>query len=214
MMRYTHFLWDWNGTLADDRACAQAAVNDILRERSRPPITTEQYYAYLDTPIRRFYEHLFDLEQEDYPALLAEYNRYYHQHMQTEGHLRVGVRDLLEKAAARGICQWVVTASPQTDVERYLEHFGIRRFFAGVYGADNTLSESKVERIRHEAERQGLEPHRVLVIGDTLHDRELAEALRADCALLCEGHQAEELLRSAHTGVYTSAAELQKELAL
>ena len=58
-MTLTTILWDWNGTLADDVQVALRSVNDILARRNRSPITTEDYYSYIDTPIRRFYEHLF-----------------------------------------------------------------------------------------------------------------------------------------------------------
>ena len=55
-MPLTTVIWDWNGTLADDVRVALQSVNDILARRGREPITLEQYYSYIDTPIRRFYE--------------------------------------------------------------------------------------------------------------------------------------------------------------
>ena len=56
-------IWDWNGTLADDGYASLLVVNDILAKRNMPPITMDQYYQYIDTPISRFYEHLFDLNK-------------------------------------------------------------------------------------------------------------------------------------------------------
>ena len=56
-------VWDWNGTLLDDVEASLVSVNDMLDSFSIPPITLETYYTYVDTPISRFYEHLFDLEK-------------------------------------------------------------------------------------------------------------------------------------------------------
>ncbi|MBP5231496.1 MAG: hypothetical protein ILO68_07170, partial [Clostridia bacterium] len=50
--------WDWNGTLCDDLSVSLDAVNALLSSKGRPPISLEQYYSYLETPISGFYAHL------------------------------------------------------------------------------------------------------------------------------------------------------------
>ena len=61
--KYKLIIWDWNGTLYADRDISLMTVNYILDKRGMPPITLEQYYSYVDTPITRFYEHLFDMSK-------------------------------------------------------------------------------------------------------------------------------------------------------
>lgn len=211
-MRYGYILWDWNGTLADDCPCAMQAVNDILSERGRTPITLEQYYEYVDTPIRRFYERVFDLEQEDYEALLKKYNAYYRLHMQRDGALRDGSKELLQALQSAGVQQWLVTASNQCDVVQYLKRFDIFRYFDRVLGANDYHAESKIDRIRVALRTSAVASSQILVVGDTLHDWELAQAIGAECILLEGGHQSGAQLRTAHATVYASMRELKTAL--
>ena len=71
--KYTHVMWDWNGTLLDDVGAALKSVNEMLLRRGLEQITMAQYHEYIDIPIRKFYENMFDLEKEDYTQILKEY---------------------------------------------------------------------------------------------------------------------------------------------
>lgn len=98
-MKYSLVIWDWNGTLLDDVGPALASVNDMLERRKREPITLRQYYDYIGTPIRRFYERLFDLNAVDYAELLKEYNRGYEKHLE-RGSLMKGALEALDRFRA------------------------------------------------------------------------------------------------------------------
>lgn len=65
MITKKYIVWDWNGTIIDDVGIALDAVNDMLREKKRLEITLEQYRQAMDTPILRFYERFFDMEETD-----------------------------------------------------------------------------------------------------------------------------------------------------
>ena len=94
-MPLTTVIWDWNGTLADDVRVALQSVNDILARRGREPITLEQYYSYMDTPIRRFYENLFHPLPDDlFDTLMLEFNQGYRRHMTSTG-LMEGAKEAL-----------------------------------------------------------------------------------------------------------------------
>ena len=67
--KYKLIIWDWNGTLYADRDISLMTVNYILDKRGMPPITLEQYYSYVDTPITRFYEHLFDMSKVSFDEI-------------------------------------------------------------------------------------------------------------------------------------------------
>ena len=42
-MKYTHIIWDWNGTLLDDVGASLASVNDMLEARGEPPMDIDRY---------------------------------------------------------------------------------------------------------------------------------------------------------------------------
>ena len=66
-------IWDWNGTLFDDAMVAVNALNDILARLGRPALTLEDYQRQMETPVIGFYQKIFDLHQEPFEALSAEF---------------------------------------------------------------------------------------------------------------------------------------------
>ena len=80
MITKKYIVWDWNGTIIDDVGIARDAVNDMLREKKRPEITLEQYRQAMDTPILRFYERIFDMEETDFDWIAERFQEYYEAH--------------------------------------------------------------------------------------------------------------------------------------
>jgi phosphoglycolate phosphatase len=54
----------------------------------------------------------------------------------------------------------------------------------------------------------------VLLVGDTLHDLEVAQAIGVDCALVAAGHHPEARLRAAHDRVFADLPSLARSLGL
>ena len=124
-------IWDWNGTLADDADASLLAVNDILDKRDMPPITMAQYYEYIDTPISRFYEHLFDLNEVPMSVISVEFAEGYARHFQG---LHPGARELLQKLKDAGVDQIILSSNHLESTEAQLRRFGIRDYFSQVLG--------------------------------------------------------------------------------
>ena len=106
-----------------------------------------------------------------------------------------------------GVSQHVLSASELSMLKKQLEGFGILECFESVSGLDNIHAHSKSELAR--TWREAHPDAKVLVIGDTEHDAETARLLRADCALICGGHQTcERLLECKGAKVYDSLRDL------
>lgn len=191
-----HVFWDWNGTLCDDVLLALEAVNEMLRKRSRAPITLAAYYSYIDLPIRRFYEHVFDLNQVPMEVISVEYQSYYDAHLR-EDCLMPGALETLRALRNAGAKQYILTSSHRESVLPTVERLGLLPFFDVVLGAEDWHVRSKEERARRFCEENGLFGESLWFIGDMLHDREAARACGASCLLIPGGHQSEEDLRNA-----------------
>ena len=122
-------IWDWNGTLADDGYASLLVVNDILAKRNMPPITMDQYYQYIDTPISRFYEHLFDLNKVPMSEITRDFQAFYPRHFQA---LHQGVPELLDSLRNHGIPQIILSSGYQAALERDLFRFHIAGYFDAV----------------------------------------------------------------------------------
>ncbi len=209
MKRYEVVLWDWNGTLADDAMAALRATNDILKNHGKPAITMAQYYQYMDTPISRFYAHLLDLEEVPMPVIAEEFNTYYPRYFDQ---LHAGAEQLLASLQCAGVRQVILSSSHRINVERDVCRFGIRRYFEEILAADDLLAQGKVERARRWMAQQTGRPENMVLIGDTLHDFETAQAMGVDCILCAIGHQSEQDLRGAGAPVVTAFSQLEKLL--
>lgn len=209
MKQYRVIIWDWNGTLADDAEVSRRATNDILKKRGKPPISMAQYYEYIDTPISRFYAHLFDLNEVPMSVISEEFQVHYADYFEA---LHEGAPELLEDLRRRGVRQVVLSSGNQAVIQRDMERFGIRQYFEAVLGADDLLAESKLERGRQWVSAQDIAPSDMVLIGDTLHDHETARAMGTDCILCAIGHQSEQDLRQAGVPVMGSFSQLRELL--
>lgn len=205
-MKYTHIIWDWNGTLLDDIGASLASVNDMLARRGEPPMDINRYKECIGTPIIRFYEQVFDLSKEDYSAILAEYNAGYMEHL-ADCSLTEGALEAVEKFAAAGVHQAIVSSSNNAQLCENAKKYGVYDKFEAVLGAADFKADSKIERARAYL-AQSAENRAVLVVGDLEHDAEMAAEIGADCVLLTSGHEHPDRLRRAGAVIFDKIEEL------
>ena len=205
-MKYTHIIWDWNGTLLDDIGASLASVNDMLAARGEPSMDINRYKECIGTPIIRFYEQVFDLEKEDYPSILAEYNAGYMRHLADCG-LTEGAEQAIADFAAAGIHQAIVSSSNNAQLCENARKYGVYDCFEAVLGAADFKADSKIERARaYLAQSDG--EKRVLVVGDLEHDAEMAAQIGADCVLLTSGHEHPERLERSGAVIFDKICQL------
>jgi len=206
--RYRHIIWDWNGTLLDDAQVCVDILNEILRKYSKPPVTYEQYRENFDFPVKDYYRRLgFDFAVESYEKLADEYVTAYNR-KRFECRLQDGVVDTLETCRALGVTQLLLSAYNQKMLDEIVECFGIRHFFAKLVGLDDHYADSKLEAGRRLLKENGLDGRDVLLVGDTLHDHEVAQALGTDCVLVCNGHHPQHRLQSCGVRLLKCLAEV------
>ena len=192
-MNYKYVFWDFNGTLIDDVGNALACVNDMLKRKNRKPITLDQYYTYVETPIVGFYRHILPPEELDFEEISRDYHKDYQTHLDIT-FLAEGATHLLERLKTDGVKQYIITAISQEEVEALTKKYGIYDYFEKILGADNNLAESKLQRAKEFFDTLAVDPSQAILIGDTLHDLETASALGIDCILVNYGHQGKRLL--------------------
>jgi phosphoglycolate phosphatase len=199
LKKYKNIVWDWNGTLLDDIAVSVKTLNRMLATRALPPVTATAYRERFGFPVRPYYESLgFDLDTEGWGAISEEYVALYRS-LSREVALTEGVRALLPAIRRAGIRQYVLSALREDLLEAMLERFGIRPFFNGVCGVDNIHADGKIARGREMLARCPILPEESVMIGDTLHDAEVATALGLRARLYTGGHNsAERLQRQGH----------------
>ncbi|MBN2637266.1 MAG: HAD hydrolase-like protein, partial [Prolixibacteraceae bacterium] len=77
-----------------------------------------------------------------------------------------------------------------------LQHNKIFKYFEDAAGLGDHYAVSKIERGQQLLEKFQLNKTKTFIIGDTIHDFEVARELGIKCILVADGHQSEERLRS------------------
>lgn len=207
MSKYTHIIWDWNGTLLNDIGASLASVNDMLAMRGKPPIDIDFYRKCIGVPIVKFYEKVFELEKEDYSTIIKQYNEGYLHHLAACG-LTDGAIEAIGYFSKIGVKQAVVSSSNNEQLCNNMKKYGVYDCFDAVLGAMDYFAGSKIERAVDYLKKSGAKKGHVLVVGDLEHDAEMAAELGADCVLLTSGHENRERLKSANARIIDNLHQL------
>ncbi|MCL2741964.1 MAG: HAD hydrolase-like protein [Oscillospiraceae bacterium] len=193
MAWYTHVVWDWNGTLLDDAAWNLRCIDAMLARRGLPVIgSLAAYREGFGFPVRDYYGELgFDFGREPFEALAAEYLGIYSDDRGGLG-LRDGCVRALGGLRSRGVRQAVISASEIALLRAQIGSLGCAAYFDEILGKDDFHATGKLGLCMDYMAR--VRPGRALLVGDTLHDLEAAEAMGIDCVLMAGGHQSKERL--------------------
>ena len=210
-MKYTHILWDFNGTIINDVETGIISLNTLLKRRNMPTIdTVEQYHSVFTFPITKYYENVgFDFSAEPYDKLAIEWVKENEVNIR-KARLCDGAKEALDFFKNKDIPQIVISATEINMLRGHIEHLGISHYFDEILGLDNIHAESKVRLGTAWLERNpGAVP---LMIGDTIHDAEVAGEIGCDCFLCATGHQSLETISKAGVPTFSDLGKLIAQL--
>ena len=209
-MKYTHIIWDFNGTILDDVTIGIQAINKLLLKRGLPTIDSLSMYRELFCfPIKEYYKKCgFDFSVDDYEQVLApewvtEYNR-----LEQEACMCKGVEDTIAKLQSSGYRQSIVSASSYKMLSIQVERLGIGKYFSYIVGCDDFYAYGKRDICTRFVESHPTESF--LLVGDSTHDYDVACAAGIDCALICQGHMNREKLERCSCLIFNDAFEFLK----
>lgn len=205
---YHHIVWDWNGTLLDDRGVCLEIINASLARRSLPTVTLETYLDLFEFPVVDYYRKLgFDFDKESFEAVGREFMTEYRGRM-LGCPLQKGAREVLAGLHRQGIRQTVLSALDARLLAPSIDHFGLREFFDKVWGLSDSLAAGKIDLGRQMIAEAGVPAAGTLMVGDTTHDFETARALGIDCLLMAAGHNSRPRLEACGVPVVGNLEEL------
>ena len=166
--------FDWDGTLFDSTKiiirCIQAAVRDV-----GGTVPTDQAAGYvIGLGLMQALAHAApDVPSDKYPVLGERYRHHYQAHA-NDLSLFEGVLPLLEALKARGYRLAVATGKSRHGLDDVLHRVELKGVFDGSRTADETAGKPD-PRMLHELMAQfDVQPGRVLMVGDTTHDLQMA----------------------------------------
>lgn len=189
MSTFRHVIWDWNGTLLNDAWLSLEIINQLMVGRGMRTITPERYQEVFGFPLKDYCRKLgFDFERESYEELSDRFIEVYEQR-RLECVLQPGAVEVLAAMQRQGVEQSLLSAYRQERLRELVAHYQLERFFTAVIGVDNHYGKGKVELGKQRIAEIGQAGEEVLLVGDTMHDLEVARAMGVGCVLVCSGHQ-------------------------
>ena len=194
-MRPELILWDWNGTLLDDVELCVDALNRLLARYGYPQrYDRDQYRAIFGFPVQDYYARAgFYFTRDSFDDLAVSFMGDYIPASESCP-LTDGAREALDAFAAAGLHQVILSASPVTTLEHQVAARGVTSYFDRLLGLGDIYAKSKVELGLRYLQESGFDPARAVMIGDSTHDFEVAQALGVGCVLQSAGHQPPEVL--------------------
>jgi phosphoglycolate phosphatase len=183
-------VFDWDGTLFDSTAlitrCIQRAVQDV-----GGTVPSDKAAAYvIGMGLMQALAHAApDVPVEKYPELGARYRHHYVAH-QNDLSLFEGVLPMLDELRRRQHWLAVATGKSRRGLDDVLLTSELKTMFDGSRTADETAGKPDPRMLQELMSEFGVAPQRVLMIGDTTHDLQMA--LNAGCPSLGVSYGAHE----------------------
>lgn len=213
MPGYKYIIWDWNGTILDDLQLNFEVENTLLSRRGRKLIKDiDEYHEKFQFPIIKFYESLdFDLENEKFEDIAKEYvfefdERFY------ELEIFDDAESVIREFKYKGIEQIVLSQTEQRWLEKQVSFHDLDYLFTELLGARDIYVKGKVAIALAWITRNDIDANDVLMVGDTVHDFEVAQNIGCDCMLIARGHNSKERLLSTGAVVLDSIEELKRRV--
>ncbi len=201
-------IWDWNGTLLDDVDYCVNCINELLLKRGLNTVDTATYKEIFTFPVIDYYRTIgFDLDTEGFKKPAMEFiTLYYDNFSRTK--LFPCVPRVLTFFKERGYKQVVLSAMEHESLSKTLAEKGILSFFDEVTGVGNHYGSSKEETGKQLLKNLKVSPGEVVIIGDTLHDKTVADSLGTDLILVATGHNSKKRLLAEHSVVVDKLDEV------
>ena len=173
--RFDLIVFDWDGTLIDSvhwiTECLQQAARDCEMEVPDARLARSVIGLSLDRAMSTLFPHA---SKAELPPLIAAYHRYYDVKILGQSDLFDGVPQLLDDLREQGYHLAVATGKSRNGLNQALSSTGYTDWFHATRAANETASKPNPLMLLQLMEELGSPPERTLMVGDSVHDLEMA----------------------------------------
>lgn len=209
MPQRTTIIWDWNGTLLDDAEICREAINQMLKARNLPELNLEKYRDVFTFPVIDYYKAVgFNFDIEEWEPIAMEFINQYLAALPVCG-LTPFATETLETFKKKGYRQAIISAMEHDALIKSVNELGIQPYFDFIGGIGDHYGGGKIDNARNYCMKAGLNPAKITLIGDTIHDSEVASELQCKCILVATGHQSFQKLSNTGLQVIKNLSEIE-----
>lgn len=193
---YDLIVFDWDGTVMDSTAVIAASIQSACRDMGLPIPSDEAARHVIGMGLREALRHAVpQAEESQYEALADRYRHYF---MAQDGAipLYAEARDTILELHEADYLLAVATGKSRSGLLRVLESSGLGEYFHATRTADQTFSKPHPAMLLEIMEELGVPAERVLMVGDTTHDLQMAINAGVDVVAVTHGAHPVEQLRA------------------
>lgn len=202
-------IWDWNGTLLNDIEICVDSINILLKQRNHKTLSLEKYREIFTFPVKDYYTRAgFNFEKEPFDKVAIEFIDIYREKI-LNASLFSEVEQTLNFFKIKGFKQIIISAMEKDFLIQSVEQNKIETYFETIAGINNHYAVSKLELTQNIVINQKINPNKCILIGDTLHDFEVAENISCKCVLVAFGHQSLKKLSTANCRIVSNLSQVK-----
>lgn len=171
MVRRSHIVWDWNGTLLDDLEIVIESVNVGLESHGVPAIDADTYRHHFIRPVRAFYDALFarSVSDDEWRSLNETFHNEYDSRAR-QAPLTRDSEEALARVSELGWTQSLLSMSAGDFLAEIVSHHDLAGWFTRVDGVSWPDGGHKAVHLRAHLDSMSIHGGTVVVIGDTPDD--------------------------------------------
>lgn len=173
IMKYTHILFDLDGTLTDPKEGICTSVQYALKAFGIDEPDIEKLTPFIGPPLKDSFMNFYGFNEVQAEETIAKYREWFKPKGIFQNAVYPGIPKMLRELKGSGKVLAVASSKPQVFVEQILEHFEIRDYFAVVVGSELDGTRGRKEEVVEEALRQlgkAANPQNTVMVGDRCFD--------------------------------------------
>ncbi|MDX1914440.1 MAG: HAD-IA family hydrolase [Methylophilus sp.] len=187
-------VWDWDGTLADSTGMITNAIVKAAAQVGLPQLDPAKATSIIGLGLRESIQALYgDLTTEQARDLAAHYNANYYAG-ESEIPLFKGAFETIIELHKRGYKLAVATGKGRRGLNLALEHCGLTKYFHATRTVDECFSKPHPQMLDELMDDLVVMPERILMIGDTSYDMQMAKNAGVKSVAVSYGAQARDKL--------------------
>lgn len=185
--RFDLIVFDWDGTLMDSVDWIVECLIVAAKEQNGAIPLKQEIRDVIGLSIHKALDKIFpDLDQQSRQLFIASYSKAFFSRQITENDLFDGVKEMLQQLKQAGYQLAVATGKSRHGLDKAMYGTGLESFFCITKCADETASKPRPDMLNDIIKEIGVCKERVVIVGDSVHDMEMAvNAGVASIAVLC-----------------------------
>lgn len=207
-------VFDWDGTLFDSTAIIVEAIQKAVADVGGKVPDKKDAAWVIGMGLKDAIAHIgSDIPKLKIPIVMARY-LYHYSKLQDQVRLFDGTLDMLQALKNQGYLLAVATGKSRRGLNEAMQHTDLRGMFDSTRTADETAGKPDPLMLHEIMDELDVAPERTLMIGDTVHDLQLAlNAQTASVAVSFGAHDASHFDAYHPLHIVHDTAELQRTLA-